>query len=89
MGWMGVSAHGLDGGEAAGFEFVVDVAAAEVVDDGDVVAELAEVEAGGPAAEAVTAENEDLHAYLRASRRVPRVSGVARAPYRFVGHGLP
>jgi len=42
----------------------VDLAAAEVVDDDDVVPAVSQVDRTGPTAEAVAAENENLHPCL-------------------------
>src|SRR5690606_27716038 len=58
-------AHGPDGCEAAGLQFVVDVASREVVEYHYLVSEFAEVEAGRPAAETVATKYEDLHKFLQ------------------------
>mmetsp|Transcript_4627 Transcript_4627/g.19072 ORF Transcript_4627/g.19072 Transcript_4627/m.19072 type:complete len:343 (-) Transcript_4627:35-1063(-) len=55
----------LDRGERVESELVVEGAAAHVVDDGDLVAAVGEVEGGGPAAVAVAAEDHDLLALTR------------------------
>ena len=49
-------------------------AAREVVDDGDLVTEVGQVQGGGPAAETVAAEDEDFHGI--ASIRLHRLSRV-------------
>ena len=52
--------HGGDGGERLNLQVDVDLAAAEVVDDDDLVARIGQVDRAGPTAEAVAAENEYL-----------------------------
>ena len=52
----------VHGGERLHAELGVDPAAREVVDDVDLVARVREVQAGGPADEAVAAQDRDLHA---------------------------
>ena len=51
----------LDRGQGPGFQFVVDVPPREIVDDGYLVPEGREVKRSGPAAEAVTTEDQDAH----------------------------
>src|SRR5690606_20081634 len=75
-------AHRLDRREAAGLELVVDVATREVVEDHDLVTELAQVQAGGPAAEAVTTEYEDLHQSLQARVGAPLWRAAGTGPQR-------
>ena len=55
----------LDRGEGVESELIVEGAAAHVVDDGNLVPAVGEVEGGGPAAVAVTAEDHDLLALAR------------------------
>ncbi|MNS99371.1 hypothetical protein D3C72_1337720 [compost metagenome] len=54
-------AHGADGGQGLNLQLVVDVAAAEVVDDQNLPAPRRQVQGRGPAAEAVAAENDHPH----------------------------
>lgn len=54
--------------EGLAFELDVDFATGEVIDDGDIVAEVGEVKGGGPATEAVAAEDHDAHVVLRLLR---------------------
>src|SRR5690606_39708884 len=54
-------AHGADRGQGANLQLIVDVAAAEVVDDQHVPAARREVQGRGPAAEAVAAQNHHAH----------------------------
>jgi hypothetical protein len=50
-----------DRGERLNFELDVDFAATEVVDNGDVVSKIREVQRCGPATESVTAKYQNLH----------------------------
>src|SRR5690606_22886987 len=63
-------------------EFVVDVAARQVVEYHDVVPQVAQMKAGGPAAETVTAEYEDFHRSSRTSEHTTRPQALAAAAPR-------
>src|SRR5690606_40858106 len=54
-------AHGADRSQGLDFELVVDVAAAEVVDDQHVPAAGGQMQRRGPAAESVAAQNQYPH----------------------------
>ncbi len=75
-------AERADRGEALHFEFHVDLAARQVVDDDHLVPALGEVEAGGPAAESIAAEHDDLSHGVRSGRvgRSRRRSGPTQWP---------
>jgi hypothetical protein len=61
-----------DRGEAFDFEFYVDLAARQIVDDDHVVAAAREVQRRRPAAEPVAADHEDLHRLHPAAPVSPR-----------------
>jgi hypothetical protein len=62
-------AERADRRQGLAFEFNVDLAAGEVIDDGDVVAEVGEVEGGGLGAETVAAHHA-AHGVLSSFRNV-------------------
>ncbi len=63
-------AEGPDRRERLDLQLQVDRTAAEVVDDGHIVAAVGEVERGGPAAESVAAQYENTHALTPVNRYV-------------------
>src|SRR5690606_32087376 len=60
--------HGTNWGQRTNFQFVVDIAPRQVVDDDDLVLSAREVKGGRPAAEAVSSQDQYLHDDLFAGR---------------------
>ena len=54
-------AHGANRGEGVDFELEVDGPTAQVVNDNDVVTDVRQVQAGGPTAESISTQYENLH----------------------------